>query len=203
MHSRDAANVDRELAELLQVLAKLGNALDVAFTNDRERNSPEDERARYIFALTEVSKFLHAATASRIPSKRFYDLAVALADLEFGRTDPLLKPSTPGTSASPTRIWCARARVAVVIHAFISAGHTREEAAKKVAGIFPEIDSLAAFERKNSSSPDWRKALNWYDQFKKANSKINPVARSIFELGSKTAPLGSLPGELQETSKKA
>src|SRR6516225_4278628 len=100
--------------------------------------------------------------------------------------------------ASPTRIWCARARVAVVMHAYVCAGWTREDAAKKVAGVFPEINSLAAFERQSSSSPPWKKALNWYDQFKKPNSKINPEARTLFDLGSKTAPLGAPATEVQQ-----
>jgi hypothetical protein len=195
--------VDPELEALQKILAKLGDDLELAFSSNPERNSPEDDRVRYIFALTTISKFLDGATTSHILPKRFYDLAVALADLEFGRTDPLLKAASAGTSASPTRIWCARARVAVVMHAYISAGWKRENAAKNVAGAFPEIDSLAAFERQSSSSPPWKKALNWYDQFKKPNSKINPVARSIFELGSKTAPLGSLlTAELQENPKE-
>jgi hypothetical protein len=184
--------VDPELEAVLQVLAKLGNALEIAFTSDPERNSPEDERLRYIVALTEISKFLRAVTASPILPKRIYDLAVALADLELGRTDPLLRAASPGTSASPTRIWCARARVAAVMHAYVSAGWTRRDAAKKVADAFPEIDALAAFERRSSSSPPWKKVLNWYDQFKKPKSKINPTAREIFELGSRIAPLGAI-----------
>ena len=198
MRLSDAANVDPELAALRKILAKLGEELELAFSSNPDRNSPEDDRVRYMFALTAISKFLHGATASPVLPKRFYDLAVALADLEFGRTDPLLKPALPGTSASPTRIWCARARVAVVMHAYVCAGWTREDAAKKVAGVFPEINSLAAFERQSSSSPPWKKALNWYDQFKKPNSKINPEARTLFDLGSKTAPLGAPATEVQQ-----
>jgi hypothetical protein len=75
--------------------------------------------------------------------------------------------------------------VAAVVNAYICADLKREQAAEKAADIFrSEIDRLAAFERRQDNSSQKssadkrtlssraRKALNWYDQFKKPNSKI-------------------------------
>jgi hypothetical protein len=201
----DAANVDPELAALQKILAELGDELELAFTSHPERNSPEDERLRYIYALTAISKFLHRATASTVPSKRFYELAIGLNDLEFGRIDSLFKPPSGATSASPTRVSCGRAKVAVIVNAYVCAGWTREQAAERTADkLGSEIDRLASFERrqegssrksseyKRALSSRAKKALNWYDQFKKPNSKLDPVARQIFELGSSIAPLGPI-----------
>jgi hypothetical protein len=195
----DTTNVDPEF------LGKLKDELQLAFASDPERNSPQDERLRYVYALMIVSKFLHSVTKSPILAKRFADLGIALLDLDYGIIDPLFKPPSKATSTSSTRIWCGRAKVALVVDAYICAGLTREQAANEAAVICgPAIDRLAAFERRRKSSSqksaeDKRtlnsramKALNWYDQFKKPSSKINPAAREIFEQGSRIAPLGSI-----------
>jgi hypothetical protein len=81
-------------------LTSLRDELEHAFNYKPERNSPKDERLRYIFALTKFSRFLEKVLESKTSSNRIYELAVALGDLDYGRVDPLLNPSSPLTSAS-------------------------------------------------------------------------------------------------------
>ena len=119
-----------------------------------------------------------------------------MGDLDDGHVDPLLKASGLRTSASTTRIWCDRAKIAVVIGAYIVAGLKRDQAAKRVADNFPELDKLAAFERRQDPSSTTTKALNWYDEFKKPRNKsrINSkAALDLFQLRRElTAPLLSV-----------
>ena len=181
-------------------LAKLRDDLEHAFNSEPERNSPEEERLRYIFALTKISQFLKKVLSSKISSKRIYELAVALEDLDHGRVDPLLNPSSPSTSASPTRIWCERARVAVALHAYINAGLNRQQAAKKLASKFPELGKLAAFERGYHVSSTTTKILGWYDEFRKPIDKSrikNETARYTFEQGQQLIPAQVEPAQVE------
>ena len=178
--------MDPELAALQQILADFGNNLEQAFNREFVGDSSEEIlRSRYVFALATIGIFLKATTASVNFSKRFFELAMALNDLNYGRVEAFLKPSR-ATSASTRLTWCKRAKVAVAIHAYRSCADrlTREEAAKKVAEDFSRINDLAAFDRDRvNPSPPELKALNWYDEFGKTTSKLPSAARSIFELG--------------------
>jgi hypothetical protein len=176
--------MDPELAALQLIVARLGNELELAFNSNPERNWPEYERARYIHALATIAKFLGANTKSQDIAKRFWRLSVALADLDRGAVDPLLAPTATGGVNPGDDSWtrCARAKVALGIHALILAGLTRKLAAEEAAAKFPEISKLAAFERENSS-PTKTKILNWYDDFKKPAGTGRTIARAIFEDG--------------------
>lgn len=179
--------MDNRLAALQKIVAEFLNEIELAFNSRPKRNSPDDMRLRYIFALIALSKFLKAITLPRNLSKRRIDeLVSALDDINYGRVEAFLKPSGPASSANTTRIWCGRANVALAIHAYIEAGLTRELAAKKVADNFPGIRKLAAFERRKKQSSTKTKALNWYDEFRKPDSKMNPMARDRFEFGQQT-----------------
>jgi hypothetical protein len=179
--------MNQELAALQKILAELGDNLELAFNGEVEGDYSSEEilRSRYIFALGTIANFLRATTASENLSKRFFELAIALNDLDYGRVEAFLKPSR-ATSASTRLTWCKRAKIAVAIHAYRSCADrlTREQAATKVAEDFPRINELAAFDRDrvNPSSPEV-KALNWYDEFGKTTSKLPSTARYIFELG--------------------
>jgi hypothetical protein len=165
---------------------RLRDELEHAFNTEPERTSPEEERKRYIWALTRISQFLKKTLGAKTSAKRIYELAAAFDDLDDGRVDPLLKPSDLPTSASATRIWCDRAKIAVVIDAYIVAGLKRDQAAKRVADNVPELDKLAAFERRRDPSSTTTKALNWYDEFKKPRDKSrikNKAALDLFQLG--------------------
>jgi len=201
----DAENPELALAAVRKILAKLGDDLELAFNSKPECNWLGYERARYAHALAAVAKFLEANTKSQELARRFYRLALALADLNDGRVDPLLTPSDP-TSASATRVWCARAKVALALHAHILAGSKREQAAKEVVSIFPEIGRLAAFERKINPSSTETKALGWYDEFRKSADKSrinNTAARDIFEQGQQLIAAAQLsPEELRAWAKK-
>jgi hypothetical protein len=179
-------SVDPDLAALQKILADLRHNLELAFNGEFEGDSSEEIlRSRYVFALATIGNFLKATTASENLSKRFFELAIALNDLNYGRVEAFLRPSR-ATSASTRLTWCKRAKVAVAVHAYRYCADrlTREQAAKKVAEDFPRINELAAFDRDRvNPSPPELKALNWYDEFGKPNSKLPSVARSIFELG--------------------
>jgi hypothetical protein len=178
--------MDPELAALQKILADLGDNLEQAFNRDVVGDSSEEIlRSRYVFALATIGIFLKETTASVSLPKRFFELAMALNNLNYGRVEAFLKPSR-ATSASTRLTWCKRAKIAVAIHAyrFCADRLTREEAAKRVAEDFPRINDLAAFDRDRvNPSPPELKALNWYDEFGKTTSKLPSTARSIFELG--------------------
>jgi hypothetical protein len=178
--------MDPDLAAIQEILADLGDNLELAFNGEFEGDTSEEIlRARYVFALATIGNFLQATTASENLSKRFFELAIALNDLNYGRIESFLKPSR-ATSASTRLTWCKRAKIAVAIHAYRCCADrlTREQAAKKVAEDFPRINDLAAFDRDRvNPSPPELKALNWYDEFGKTTSKLPSVARNIFELG--------------------
>jgi hypothetical protein len=173
-----------DLTPLFRALATVGNELDLAFLNSPERVSPEDERARYTYALRELAKFLQSCGS--VHHSRFWRLAMALDDLNDGVTDPLLKARSIGGSKGNTRLWCARANVALGMYVLVEAGLRRKEAAEKAAKDYPGINKVAAFERGQKSDIK-TKILGWYDEFKKDRhkTKINSVALSLFENGQK------------------
>jgi hypothetical protein len=102
-----------------------------------------------------------------------------LDDLNWGVVDSLLKPLDPNSGAS-TRTWCARAKVALAVHASVLEGLTRNEAAKKVARDFRDFPGILGENQQLS----YKRVLNWYDEFRKpvGESRItNTIARGIFE----------------------
>src|ERR1700722_536526 len=74
-------------------LVKLGEELAVAFESVARRDDVEYERARYIHALSAVSSFNNAPLNY---AQRLHRLAVALSDLNEGKTDSLLAQSSFG-----------------------------------------------------------------------------------------------------------
>jgi hypothetical protein len=181
-------NNGTDLTPLIKALGTLRSELDLAFLNSPERVSPEDERARYTYALRELAKFLESCGS--IHHSRFWRLAMALDDLNDGVTDPLLKARRTGGSRGNTWLWCARANVVLGMYVLVEAGLSRKEAAEKAAKDYPRINKVAAFERGQKSDTK-TKILGWYDEFKKDRhkTKINSVALSLFENGQKLIDL--------------
>jgi len=173
-------------AEFREPIAALKSELIRAFDTKSADGSAKYERARYIYALKAISKFLTKVGASSSYEKRLYRLALALADLSSGTVDSLLEPiETGGTKKyNGSWIWCARAKVSLGIFAVLRTGLTRAEAAKETASKFPKIKELAGLSRKTSSSTQ-TKILSWFDDFTKGDrSKIkNQQALAIFAAG--------------------
>jgi hypothetical protein len=157
-----------------------------AFDSKSADRSAKYDRARYIYALKAISKFLKEVGASGSYEKRLYRLALALDDLSRGTVDPLLQPiETGGTKKNNASwVWCARASVSLGIFALLKAGLTRADAAKKAASEFPKIKELAGLSRKSPSSTE-TKILSWFDDLTKGDrSKIkNQQALAIFASG--------------------
>jgi hypothetical protein len=174
-----AAPLPPQLTLLLASLVKLGDKLAAAFDSNPEQHSVYDERARYIQALRAMSDFLRANKAPLHFSQQFNRLAVAISDLNEGRTDTLLAPTPTGgvNPGAQTAQWLGRANVALGMAALIAAGKTRKPAAK---------------EAERTTGIDVSKLLSWYDEFRKPpdRSRIkNFLARALFDNGQQMIEL--------------
>jgi hypothetical protein len=171
------------ITPLIEALATLGKELDLAFLDSPERISPEDERARYTYALREVAKFLKKCGGTH--ERQFWRLALALNDLNYGRQVPFLKPEATG-GANPgdnTGLWCARGNVSLGIYALVQAKLSRKQAAQRAVHDFPTLCKLTRSEREKLTSLE-TKILGWYDEFLKERNKSrinNDIARTLFE----------------------
>jgi hypothetical protein len=174
-----------EAKPAIKPIATLKSELAVAFDSESADQSPQYERARYMYALKAISTFLkEVGTVSY--QKRFYRLVLAIDDLNRGSVDPLLEPMKTGgaKNRNVSWDWCARAHVSVGILALLKAGLTRKDAALQAAGKFPRIKELAGVSRMEPSSTA-TKILSWYDDFNKGeHTKIkNPQALAMFASG--------------------
>jgi hypothetical protein len=168
-----AAPLPPQLKILLASMVKLREKLEDAFDSNPERHLVEYERARYIHALRAMSDFLRTNNAPLHFAQRLHRLAVAIYDLNEGRTDALLAPTPTGgvNPGAQTAQWLGRANVALGMAALVATGKTRKpaaEEAKRITGI------------------DVSKLLNWYDEFCKPveTTRIkNALARALFEDG--------------------
>jgi hypothetical protein len=171
--------VGRPETTLRASLVKLGEELAAAFDSDAARDDVEYNRARYIHGLRAFSDFLRANGAPPHYAQRLYRLAVALMDLNDGKTDELLVPSSFGSvnPGAATTEWVGRANAALGMAALIAVGNTRKQAAQQAE----QVTAIAA-----------SRLLSWYDEFRKPieKSKIsNWLARALFD---NALPLASL-----------
>jgi hypothetical protein len=167
----DAEDLDDNVQVLLVSLFVLGNKLNEAFPEQAKNSSPEHQRAQFVCALGALSGFLRANNAPLYFAQQLFRLAIALLDLNDGKTDPLLKPTPFGkaNSGKATTEWLNRANAALGVAALIAAGEHRNEAA-------------AHGSRKTGIEKP--KLVNWYDEFSKPNPKINAsLARELFNSG--------------------
>jgi hypothetical protein len=141
----------------------------------------EYERARYVHALRAVSDFLRANNAPLHYAQGLQRLAIAIADLNEGKTDRLLEP-TPTGGVNPggvTAEWLDRANVSLGMAALITGGlvASRREAALKA---------------KRATGIEVSKLLSWYDEFRKPPNKSrikNSLARALFDQGQQVIEL--------------
>ena len=111
---------------LLASMVKLDEKLAVAFDSNPERHWVEYERARYIHALRAISAFRRTSNAPLHFAQQLNRLAVAIYDLNEGRTDALLAPTPTGgvNPGAQTAQWLGRANVALGMAALVAAGKT-------------------------------------------------------------------------------
>jgi hypothetical protein len=147
-----------------QLLLQLNRAVAAG-----EAESPEKERARYIWLLSHIANFIKTIGGTIALRRYFLDLAEALSDLDHGVTSPMLRPTNFGSGrrGDTSRMWEARARVAVGIEALVKAGMTRADAAKASLNDFPEIKRLMT---RRSDAPV-KAVLSWHEEFKRAPSR--------------------------------
>ena len=168
-----AAPLPPQLKILLASMVKLNEKLADAFDRNPERHLVEYERARYIYALRAMSDFLRTNDAPLHFAQQLNRLAVAIYDLNEGRTDALLAPTPTGgvNPGAQTAQWLGRANVALGMAALVAGGKTRK---------------LAAKEAKRITGIDVSKLLSWYDEFRKPVERTrikNTLACSLFENG--------------------
>ncbi len=123
---------DARLNALVISLVTLSEELEKAFDSESNRKDVEDERARYIQGLYAISNFLQANNAPIRYARRWNRLAVALNDLNNGRSDPLLlATSFGGGNLGDLDIeWIAKANVALGTTALVAGEHLETRPAK-------------------------------------------------------------------------
>jgi hypothetical protein len=170
---------DRPETILRASLVKLGEELAVAFDSDSARDDVEYDRARYIHGLRAFSDFLRANGAPLRYAQLWNQLAVALMDLNDGKTDELLAPSSFGSvnAGATTAEWVGRANAALGMATLVAVGNTRRQAAQHA-------------ERATGIASS--RLVSWYDEFRKPIEKsktTNGLARALFD---NALPLTSL-----------
>jgi hypothetical protein len=160
---------------------KLINDLDRAVREQSsQRINATQRRQLYVWVLTKISIFIREIGTTK-HSRLFYDLALALDDLDRGIVAPFLKPPV-AHSAQSSEKWRARANVAVGLVALEKAGLGRDEAARYAVREFPDIELLKSV---RSSNPT-KAALSWRDDFAERRSEQrlkNKEGRSAFSSG--------------------
>ena len=173
MHSMQSASDERAVA---QFFATIFHAFNQA---PDYPETPTNERQRYSAALIAVARFCDLKDPRL--GRRFFELSSAIADLDSGTVSPLLRPIEPNNRhADSSRLWRARARVALALEALICSGLSSRAAATQLAHKFPKIARLAGAAAKNSTLQTtiggWRKALS-------ADKVKNFEARELFLAG--------------------
>ena len=159
----------------MKPIDRLINELDQIFSQQPEDDRPEEEREQYMRAFTAIGVFLQEHDAPRHVQRRLYRLGIALDDLNLGKADTLLQPTSfgGGNAGLDTNVWIGRANAALGMAALIAAGDNREEAA---------TSAMRAIGIKKSQ------VLRWYDEFRKAGDNrliASSHAASIFDDGQK------------------
>jgi hypothetical protein len=155
---------------LLAAMVKLGDSLETAFGSASSRNDVEYERARFVHALSAFSEFLRENDAPTLYSQRLHRLAIALSDLNEGKTDPLVAQSSYGSvnAGQTTAEWIGRSNAALGIAALVTTGSTRKQAATQA---------------ERATGIKTSRLLSWYDEFRKPVGKsktTNSLARARF-----------------------
>jgi hypothetical protein len=167
-----APNATTRFAEATE---KLHRTVDRAFNQDSA--TPSDERERYAAALVGVGQYFTSLVGRPI-GDRFFEIASAIADLNFGTVHPLLKPERADhRRADPSQLWRARAHVALGLEALLRSGLDRDDAIAKLASQHPSVADLA--EVRGNRSNLRTIVFGWRREFR-ANRVKNFEANEVF-----------------------
>lgn len=188
------ARVGLEVADVADGIQRLADDLEVAVSLDGV--------SRPFAAVVGVAKFLKRVGAPLDRQMIFVDLAMALSDLRWGITDPLLRASKTGNRSDPGRQWRARKDVAVLLAALIRCGMQKRAAARFLAG---QLNDFAGLISSSDVKDAPGTALSWLDDFQKKNgprdwqeqfdkecSEISTLILLIDGLGEPSARAGDL-----------
>jgi hypothetical protein len=128
------------MSPLDKPLARMVVELDEAFAAPPKSG---EERLPYINALVAVSRF--AKSAGIDPAwRRLHEFAEKLNDLDYGRVDSLLTPTSKGRGTAPDSgvKWNKRVLVVVAFAALLKADKGQQEAARYIKKKFPKLKSL-------------------------------------------------------------
>ena len=179
--------------DVTDLLVNFSRKIEMAFDQDRTQSN-EDARERYSAALNVVANFVTNVVGHKY-GEHFFELGSALVDLNDGTVSDLLEPTYTGTRPpDPSKLWRARAYVAIALHALISGGQKPEEAAYNLFREFPDIAKLA---NKNSRSGDIKKTILAWRKLFSAGRISNIEAGELYDVGrelieSKTIQMADL-----------
>jgi len=149
--------------------------------------SPKDERARYIYILVALSKFVRKVGGTLEQSRHICELAQLLEDLDYGIVGRALEP-TPfgqGKTGDSSLVWEARGCVAMGLEALIRLGKSRQDAADSALQDFPGISRLMSGKSKKNPVAGM---LSWHDEllrWKAGKGRIkNRYLASTFDIGA-------------------
>jgi hypothetical protein len=164
-----------------QASIQLYKGLEQAFNQEPDFScTPDSERERYSAALHCVAQFV-SSIAGRPFGDRFFELGSAIADLNTGTVHPLLQPvEIRNRCSDPSRLWRARAHVALAYVALVKSGVSRSDAIKRIAREFPAVSKLAG----KKASTRQTVILGWHKQLRQRRVK-NFEAIELFSEGTK------------------
>ena len=167
------------LLDAQEQIEDLDKRLNEAFKFDAATpETVEAKRNRLSSALMSVAIFV-SKVIGQVHGGCFFELSVALADLNIGTIPNLLKASKKDSrTLDPTSLWCARAIVAArVFQLKKSKGRLSwKEAARQVAKDYPEIRQLLGKKAKDPATTIY----NWHKEFSAKRIK-NETARMQYE----------------------
>lgn len=178
----DDAGPGNTLSSLLNQIEDLDSRLSKAFNVDPvTARTTENSRVRLSIALTSVALFVGKVFGSEY-APLFFELSLALNDLNRGTIPTLLKASTKDSRPlDPSSLWHQRAMVVLRV-SDLKMGDPKvswQEAARQTAKEYPELKRLAGAKAKGPLAVT---IYNWHKEFEASRVK-NEEARMAYEVG--------------------
>ena len=176
-----AAYVAERVSRLLSELNRASSAVPIDVVQ---------ERRRYVWVLTQLSKFIKEIGGTFEQASYIRDLAQMLDDLDRGVVHPVMQSCQYGSGkrGDVSTVWRARGQVATGLEALLLSepGMSRQVAAKSALKDLPRIDRLMATKSKNSL----KAVLSWHDDFCRGQSRSkNSEWADTLELGGELLKL--------------
>jgi hypothetical protein len=161
---------------------QLAQDLTYAFSGEGTRFAPRD-RVRMKDALAAIARFLGRVELNEF-SLEFFELAMALDDLELGVVRPYLEPvKMAGRPVDPSDRQLCRSYLAAAVECCVRAGWSRRRAAAAVAEIAGDLQATIA-----PTSTNFAKVIAaWHSDFI-TGKVVNPYASSGFQTHLRTIP---------------